>query len=98
MTKPTVPDAIMTTGWSKGIAAQVSLPMILLPSLRRDGRHVTRRNPVEQTLAHPSVGLRPVRLGGRREFLKFPRIQDAALRLCRVDPVLEGLGFSLHQI
>jgi hypothetical protein len=42
MTKPTVPDAIMTTGWSKGIAAQLSLPNILLPPRRRDGRHMIR--------------------------------------------------------
>src|SRR5882672_9198303 len=98
MTKPTVPDAIITTGWSKGIAAQVSLPMILLPSLRRDGRHMTRRNPIEQTLAHPRVGLRPIGLGGLRQLLKCPRIKDATLRLCSVDPVLEGLGFSRHEI
>src|ERR1700688_1884768 len=98
MTKPTVPDAIITTGWSKGIAAQVSLPMILLPSLRRDCRHMTRRNPVEQTLAHPRIGLRPVRLGGPRQLLECPRIKDAALRLGRVDPALEGLGFSRHKI
>src|SRR5580700_6595898 len=98
MTKPTVPDAIMTTGWSKGIAAQVSLPMILLPSLRRDCRHMTRRTPIEQTLAHPCVGLRPVGLGGPREPLKRPRIKAATLRLGGVDPVLEGLDFSRHQI
>src|ERR1700674_2541450 len=98
MTKPTVPDAIMTTGWSKGIAAQVSLPNILLPSLQRDRRHVTRRNLVEQTLAHLRVGLRPVGLGGLHQFLKCPRIQDATLRLCRADPVLEGLGFNRDKV
>src|SRR5580692_1349303 len=98
MTKPTVPDAIITTGWSKGIAAQVSLPNMLLPPLRRDGRHMTRRNPIEQTLAHLRVGLRPVGLGGLHQFLKCVRIKDAPLRLCRVDPVLEGLGFSRHKI
>src|SRR5882672_422313 len=98
MTKPTVPDAIITTGWSKGIAAQVSLPMILLPSLRRDCRHMTRRNPVEQTLAYARIGLRPVSLGGTLQLLKCPRIKDATLRLGSVDPVLEGLGFSRHKI
>src|ERR1700722_3961714 len=98
MTKPTVPDAIMTTGWSKGIAAQLSLPNILLPSLRRDGRRVTRRNTIEQPLAHPRVGLRPAGLGGPCEILKCLRIKVATLRLGRVDPVLEGLGVSRHKI
>src|SRR5260221_13069718 len=98
MTKPTVPDAIITTGWSKGIAAQVSLPMILLPSLRRDCRHMTRRNPVEQTLAHPRVGLRPVGLGGPRQLLKRPRLQDPPPRLGSVAPVLHGLRFSRQRI
>src|ERR1700731_453570 len=98
MTKPTVPDAIITTGWSKGIAAQVSLPMILLPSLRRDCRHMTRRNPIEQTLAHPRVGLGPLGLGGPQQCLECPRIEDATLRPCRVDPVLKGLRFSRHKI
>src|SRR5882762_147101 len=98
MTKPTVPDAIMTTGWSKGIAAQVSLPNILLPSLRRDGRHMTRRNLVEQTFAHPRVGLRSVGFGGLSQFLKSPGVQYATLRFCRVDPVPEGPGFSRYKI
>src|SRR6202051_2151254 len=98
MTKPTVPDAIMTTGWSKGIAAQVSLPNILVPSLRRNGRHMTRRNPIEQTLAHLRVGLRAVGLGGLRQLLKCPRIKDATLRLCSVDPVFAGLRLRSFQI
>src|SRR3984957_6036039 len=98
MMKPTVPTAIMTTGWSKGIAAQGSLPNILLPSLGRDSRHVTRRNPIEQTLAHLRVGLRSVGVGGPRQLLKCARVQAAALHLRGVDPVLEGLGFSRHQI
>src|SRR5260370_30800122 len=97
MTKPTVPDAIITTGWSKGIAAQVSLPMILLPSLRRDCRHMTRRNPIEQTFAHPRVGLRPVSLGGPPQLLQCPRNQDAPPHLGRVAPTLEGLRFRRHK-
>src|ERR1700678_2332723 len=98
MTKPTVPDAIMTTGWSKGIAAQVSLPNILLPSLRRSGRHVTRRDPIEQTLAHPRVGLRSLGLGGPRQLLECVRVKGAALGLRGIDPVLEGLRFGGHKV
>src|ERR1700688_2261406 len=98
MTKPTVPDAIMTTGWSKGIAAQLSLPNILLPSLRRDGRRLTRGNPIEQTLAHPRVGLHSLRLSRPCQLLKCPRIKEAALRFCSADPVLASLGFGRHKI
>src|ERR1700677_914772 len=98
MIKPTLPAAIITTGTSNGIAAQVSLPNILLPSLRRDCRHLIRRNPVEQTLAHPRVGLHPFGLSGLYQLLKCARIKDATLRLCGVDPVHEGLGISRHEI
>src|ERR1700722_3147877 len=98
MTKPTVPDAIMTTGWSNGIAAQVSLPNILLPSLRRGGRHVTRRNTIEQTFAHLRVGLGPLGLGGFRQLVKCTCIKHAPLRPGDIHPGFEGLGFSRHKI
>src|ERR1700722_16523351 len=98
MIKPTLPAAIITTGTSNGIAAQVSLPNILLPSLRRCCRASPYRNSVEQTLAYLRVGVRPIGLGGLRQLLKCVRIQDATLRLGGVDPILEGLFVSRHDI
>src|SRR5271154_1237888 len=98
MTKPNVPDAIMTTGWSNGIAAKLSLPNILLPPLRRDGSHMTRRNVIEQTLAHLPVGLHSICLGWLDQFLKCIRVEDSALRLCSADPILKGICPSRHKI
>src|ERR1700722_13602801 len=98
MIKPTLPAAIITTGTSNGIAAQVSLPNILLPSLRRECRRMTRRNPIEQPLAHLSVGLRPIGLGRLRQLLKCLRIEDPSLRLGGVDPLPERPGFGRYKI
>jgi len=63
MTKQDCADAIMDDRLvKKGIACQVSLP-IITASVRREAP-LTRRNPIETALAHPRVGLRPIGLGG----------------------------------
>src|ERR1700744_6213043 len=77
-TSPTPPEAIMTIGWSKGIAAQVSLPSMSV--LLMGGAAPAGQDCFEQVRRDESKGLGWHRLARLRERLVGDRVECPALR------------------